>query len=89
MGKTVSTSCGGKAAMEAKRPDLLLLDLNLPRMSGDQVLLAARADPQLRGLPIIVFTSAANEVVCTPIYQDNANTCIREPSNLDEFYSTI
>src|SRR4051794_19861966 len=74
---------------DAERPDLVLLDLSLPRMSGDQVLLEARADPHLRGIPIIVFTSAANEVVCKPIYQENANTCIRKPSDLDEFSRTI
>ena len=74
---------------EVARPHLVLLDLNLPIIKGEEVLLTIKADPQLKVLPVVVFTSAANELTCKPIYHQNANTCIRKPTDLDSFLDTV
>ena len=71
------------------RPHLVLLDLNLPIMKGEEVLLTIKADPQLKAVPVVVFTSAANELTCKPIYHQNANTCVRKPADLDSFLDTV
>ncbi len=71
------------------RPHLILLDLNLPGYSGEEVLLKIKADPQLKALPVVVFTSAANEFTCKPVYHHNANTCVRKPCDLDLFLDTV
>ena len=71
--------------VQARRPDLILLDLNLPRKSGEEVLVDVKSDLALKTIPVVVFSSAASEVVCQPVYQGYANTCIRKPSEADGF----
>ena len=70
---------------ESKLPQLVLLDLNLPRKAGTEVLLEIKNDTNLKALPVVVFTSSANHAICQPIYQQHANTCARKPADLDEF----
>ena len=74
---------------EVQRPELVLLDLNLPRKGGEEVLMEIKTDSKLKGIPVVVFTSAADEVVCRPVYQEYANTCIRKPLEFDDFMNTI
>lgn len=73
----------------ARRPHLVLLDLNLPGMKGEEVLLAIKNDPNLKALPVVVFTSAASELTCKTIYHENANTCVEKPCDLDAFFGRI
>jgi CheY-like chemotaxis protein len=58
---------------ESTRPDLILLDLNLPRMDGREVLEAVKADPSLRLIPVVVLTSSAAEQDIVRAYDLHAN----------------
>ena len=70
-------------------PDLVLLDLNLPKKPGEQVLTEIKTDPKLRGLPIVVFSSGVDEATCGPLYRHFASTCIRKPISYDAFVATL
>lgn len=71
----------GKYA-ESPRPDVVLLDLNLPRRSGAEVLAAIKADPVLRAIPIVILTSSDSELDVARSYADGANCYITKPVNL-------
>lgn len=77
------------AYTQAATPDLLFLDLNLPRKDGRQVLAAIKHDPQLAKIPVVVFTTsrAFSDVVCS--YELGANCYVRKPGTLPEFLATI
>jgi CheY-like chemotaxis protein len=74
---------------DAARPDLILLDLNLPRKSGHEVLAEVKADPELRKIPIVVLTTsgAAEDVVRS--YDLHANVFVTKPVDFDHFTSVI
>lgn len=74
------------AATRAKnswRPDLILLDLNLPKISGHDVLNQIKNDPQTRWIPVIVLTSSKAESDVRRAYEAHANAYLRKPSTLD------
>jgi CheY-like chemotaxis protein len=74
---------------EVERPDLILLDLNLPKKSGHEVLAEVKADPQLRKIPIVVLsTSSANEDVELS-YENYANVFVTKPVDFDHFTSVV
>lgn len=77
----------GQAA--APRPDLVLLDLNLPRMDGREVLQEIKADPNLRTIPVVVLTTseADNDVLIT--YGAHANCYITKPVDMDRFVDIV
>ena len=70
-------------------PDLILLDLNLPKKPGEQVLAEIKADLNLRGLPVVVFSSGADDVICGPLYRQYASTCIQKPIGYEALAKTI
>jgi CheY-like chemotaxis protein len=69
----------------ARRPDLVLLDLNLPGMDGREVLADIKSHPELRGIPVIVFTGTDLEEDIRKAYALHANCCVRKPSDIEEF----
>lgn len=73
----------------APRPDLILLDLNLPRMDGRQVLESIKADPALRQIPVVVLTTSAAEQDILQAYQLHANCYITKPVGLEQFIQVI
>jgi chemotaxis family two-component system response regulator Rcp1 len=78
----------GKYAGE-DTPDLVILDLNLPRKHGRTVLSAVKADPNLRNIPVIIFsTSKANHDISSS-YELGANSYVSKPGNLQDYFSTI
>lgn len=95
----VHTTCDGVEAMQflrreppfadAPRPDLVLLDLNLPNMDGREVLEAIKADPALRPIPIVVVTSSAAEQDILKSYDLNANCYVTKPVDLQQFLHVI
>ncbi len=73
----------------ARRPDLILLDLNLPRISGREVLAEIKGDPGLRTIPVVVLTSSAAETDVVQSYDLGANCYITKPVDLKSFMSIV
>ncbi len=73
----------------ARRPDLLLLDLHLPRKNGFEVLAEIKQDAALRRMPVVIMTSFDNEESVRTVYDLHANCCVRKPSNLDQYARTV
>jgi CheY-like chemotaxis protein len=71
------------------RPDLILLDLNLPKMDGREVLEAVKADPALRPIPVVVLTSSAAEQDIARAYDLHANCYVSKPVDLDQFIHVV
>ena len=74
---------------DAKRPDLILLDLNMPRMDGRQVLADLKADPVLRRIPVVVLTSSDAEEDVIRSYDLQANAYVTKPVGLRGFSKII
>ena len=73
----------------APRPDLVLLDLNLPRISGLEVLGAIRADPNLKSLVVVVLTSSREEKDVIAAYGLNSNAYISKPVDVVQFFQVV
>ncbi len=73
----------------APRPDLVLLDLNMPRMSGREVLAEAKSDPRIRAIPVIVLTTSKAEEDVLRSYDLHANCYITKPVGLDDFIGVL
>ena len=71
------------------RPDLILLDLNLPKKDGRQVLKEIKADPTLAGIPVVVLTTSEAEEDILRSYQLHANCFITKPVNFQQFLKVI
>lgn len=69
----------------APRPDLILLDLNLPRKDGREVLAELKSDEKLRNIPVVVLTSSEAEEDIAKTYGLGANCYISKPVDLDQF----
>jgi chemotaxis family two-component system response regulator Rcp1 len=78
---------GGYA--NAPRPDVVLLDLNLPKKDGREVLTELKADPRLRRIPVVVLTTSSNEEDILRAYDLHANCYITKPVDLDQFISVV
>jgi chemotaxis family two-component system response regulator Rcp1 len=70
---------------DVPRPDLILLDLNLPRMDGREVLALIKADPELKTIPTIILTTSEAEGDILRSYQLQANSYLSKPVHLDRF----
>lgn len=70
-------------------PDLILLDLNMPRMDGRQALAAIKADEQLRAIPVVVFTTSDAEADVLASYQRHANAYVTKPLDLDAMENVV
>jgi CheY-like chemotaxis protein len=73
----------------APLPDLILLDLNLPRKSGREVLREVKADRRLSAIPVVVLTTSAADEDIAFSYRTHANTYIIKPVNLDRFLEVV
>jgi chemotaxis family two-component system response regulator Rcp1 len=73
----------------APRPDLILLDLNLPRMDGREVLAQIKADDSLKMIPTIILTTSEAEADIVKSYQLHANCFLTKPVQLDAFESVV
>lgn len=78
----------GKYA-NAPRPDLVLLDLNLPRMDGRQVLAEIKSDPKLKTVPVIVLTTSDAECDVLKSYSSHANCYLVKPVDVDSFFEQV
>ena len=73
----------------ARRPDLVLLDLNMPRMGGHQVLREMKEDERLRSIPVLVLTTSGAQEDIAEAYASGANAYIRKPVAFDDFIATL
>jgi chemotaxis family two-component system response regulator Rcp1 len=74
---------------EAPRPDLILLDLNLPKKDGRTTLAEIKADVSLKTIPVLIFTSSAADADILSSYQLRANCYITKPVDLDGFAKVV
>ena len=73
----------------APRPDLVLLDINLPRKDGHQVLAELKADPDLCSIPVVVLTTSQSAEDVLRVYRSHANCFITKPVDLDAFFGVV
>jgi chemotaxis family two-component system response regulator Rcp1 len=76
-------------AGSAMRPDLILLDLNLPRKNGREVLAELKSSPTMRQIPVLVMTSSQAEEDIRECYGLNANCYITKPGNLSQYFQVV
>ena len=74
---------------DVPRPDLILLDLNLPKKGGRQVLEEIKADPELAGIPVVILTTSEADEDILRSYQLHANCYITKPVNFKQFMNVI
>ncbi len=88
---------GGEALLEnlrqeggqATHPNLILLDLNMPGLNGFDVLRELKSDPDLSGIPVIVFTTSDDQRDIIECYQLQANAFVTKPADLDDYEELI
>jgi two-component system response regulator len=95
----LSTAADGEVAMaylrhegeyaDAPRPDLMILDLNLPRKDGREVLAEVKADDDLRSIPVIVLTTSTAEADVARTYRLQAAGFVTKPLEFDDFMATV
>ena len=77
------------AFVNAVRPDLILLDLNLPRKDGREVLAEIKADARLRTIPVVILTTSQDERDVLRAYDLHANCYITKPVDLEQFMTVV
>ncbi|GAA2519617.1 response regulator [Pilimelia columellifera] len=74
---------------DAARPDLVLLDLNLPRRDGREVLASIKEDPALRSIPVVVLTTSQADEDIVRSYQLHANAYVTKPVDFERFIEVV
>jgi len=74
---------------DAPRPDLVLLDLNLPRMDGREVLEEVKVDPELRSIPVVILTTSEAEEDIVRSYELHANAYVSKPVDFEQFIKVV
>lgn len=74
---------------EKPRPDLILLDLNLPKKDGREVLAEIKADPSLKVIPVVILTTSRDEKDILKTYGLHANCYVTKPLDLDQFIDVV
>ena len=77
------------AYSDVPRPDVILLDLNLPKKDGREVLADVKADEDLRRIPVVILTVSGAEEDIVKTYNLHANCYIRKPIDLDQFIKVV
>ena len=78
-----------KLRAEGQRPDLILLDLNMPRMNGMEALKEIKADPSLRDIPVVVLTTSTDPEDLHRSYRLGANSYITKPNNVEGYQHMV
>ena len=74
---------------DAPRPDIILLDLNMPRKDGREVLAEIKADPELRRIPVVILTTSNSDEDVLKSYNLNANCYITKPVDFEQFIKVV
>jgi len=89
----ITLACDGVEALrllrEGPRPDLILLDLNMPKMDGREVLREIKGSEELQGIPVVVLTSSEAERDLTDAYRLHANCYLAKPVDLEGFLGVV
>jgi CheY-like chemotaxis protein len=75
--------------IDAKKPDLILLDINLPIYNGHEVLKQIKTDPILKKIPVIMLTTSSNQKDISEAYENHCNSYIKKPLEISEFLSAV
>ncbi|MBC5841889.1 response regulator [Flavobacterium sp. F-380] len=75
--------------LNAKRPDLILLDINIPIFNGHEVLQQIKTDPELKKIPVIMLTTSSNQKDIDKAYENHCNSYVEKPLNIVEFLAAI
>jgi CheY-like chemotaxis protein len=78
-----------RQAAEPRLPDLVILDLNMPKLAGQEILARIKEDSLLKWIPVIVFSNSSAPTDVAVAYQFHANVYVRKPSGLDELVDTL
>ena len=79
----------GAFATAAAHPDIILLDLNLPKMDGRELLARIKSDPKLRRIPVVILTTSKSEEDILKSYDLHANCYITKPVDLEQFITVV
>lgn len=74
---------------DAPRPDLVLLDIYMPRKNGQEVLQEVKADPELKRIPVVIMTSSDDDREIVRAYEHHANCYVTKPIDLDKFMEVV
>ena len=80
---------GQERYSQSHRPDLILLDLNIPRKTGLEVLNEVKSDPKLQDIPVVILTSSKMETDVQKAYESRANFYIVKPADMDELLGVV
>lgn len=75
--------------VEKNRPDLILLDINIPVYNGHEVLKKIKEDPKLKTIPVIILTTSANQKDINKAYENHSNSYVTKPIDMDDFLKVI
>lgn len=75
--------------MDVPRPDMILLDLNLPKKDGREVLALIKNDSEYKRIPVVILTTSKEEEDISHTYEHHANCYITKPADLDEFLNVV
>ncbi|MFC1403842.1 MULTISPECIES: response regulator [Streptacidiphilus] len=95
LARNLHKAVDGVAALEhlrtpgVDRPDLIVMDLNMPRMNGLELLAVLKADEQLKVIPVVVLTTSSAPQDIAGAYRSHANAFITKPVTLDEFAQAV
>jgi CheY-like chemotaxis protein len=81
--------CRENGFAQGRRPNLILLDLNLPRMDGREVLATIKEDPMLTDIPVVILTTSKAEEDIAASYRQHANCYISKPVDIEQFRSVV
>lgn len=77
------------AFVDAKKPDLVLLDINIPIYNGHEVLKQIKSDENLKKIPVIMLTTSSNQNDIDKAYVNHSNSYVKKPLDMDEFLEAI
>lgn len=77
------------AFTEVKKPDLILLDINIPIFNGHEVLQQIKADLKLKKIPVIMLTTSSDEQDLNKAYESHCNSYVKKPLDMNDFLSAI
>ncbi|MEO6670078.1 MAG: response regulator [Ferruginibacter sp.] len=74
---------------DAKKPDLILLDINIPIFNGHEVLREIKNDPNLKKIPVIMLTTSSSQKDLDEAYENHCNSYIKKPLEINEFLKAV